>query len=85
MQDGWTLRISKMGKDYDPTSKIQALTAISEAQHRGEVLTGVLYVDTGKPTFLDMLHLVDEPLGTLPQSRTRPPKEPLEQIMDELR
>ena len=56
-----------------------------EADQKGEVLTGVLYVDTSKPTFLDMLNLADEPLATLPESRTRPPKEALDQIMEELR
>jgi 2-oxoglutarate ferredoxin oxidoreductase subunit beta len=32
-----------------------------------------------------MLNMADEPLATLPQSKTRPPKEALDQIMDELR
>jgi len=85
MHDGSLLRLRKLGRDYDPTSKIQALTALHEADQKGEVLTGVLYIDTGKPTFLDMLNMADEPLATLPQSRTRPPKEALDQIMEELR
>jgi len=45
------------------------------------MLTGVFYVDTKKPSFTDMLNLVDEPLATLPESRTRPPREVLDQIM----
>jgi len=85
MHDGSTLRLRKLHEDYDPTDKLQALTALHEASLKGEVLTGVLYVDTGKPTFLDMLNMADEPLATLPQSRTRPPKEALDQIMEELR
>src|SRR5438128_2155574 len=85
MHDGSLLRLRKLGRDYDPTSKIQALTALHEADQKGEVLTGVLYVDTSKPTFLDMLNLADEPLATLPQSRTRPAKEALDRIMEELR
>jgi 2-oxoglutarate ferredoxin oxidoreductase subunit beta len=85
MHDGSLLRIRKLGRDYDPTSKIHALTALHEADQKGEVLTGVLYVDTAKPTFLDMLNMSDEPLATLPQSKTRPPKEALDQIMEELR
>jgi hypothetical protein len=32
-----------------------------------------------------MLHLVEEPLATLPQSRVRPGKEVLDEIMEELR
>src|ERR1700704_3994050 len=85
MHDGSTLRIRKLGRDYDPTNKMDALTALHEAEQKGEVLTGVLYVDTTKPTFLDMLNMADDPLATLPQSKTRPPKEALDQIMEELR
>src|SRR6266404_3890834 len=85
MHDGSVLRIRKLGRDYDPTNKMHALTALHEADQKGEVLTGVLYVDTTKPTFLDMLNMADEPLATLPESKTRPTKEALDQIMEELR
>ncbi len=44
-----------------------------EAHEQGEVLTGVFYIDTKKPSFTDMLNLVDEPLATLPESRYAPP------------
>jgi 2-oxoglutarate ferredoxin oxidoreductase subunit beta len=32
-----------------------------------------------------MLNLADEPLATLPESKVRPPREALDQIMEELR
>ena len=51
------------------------------AHQQGEVLTGVFYVDTKKPSFTEMLNLVNEPLATLPESRVRPKREILEQIM----
>jgi 2-oxoglutarate/2-oxoacid ferredoxin oxidoreductase subunit beta len=81
MHDGSHMRLRKLHADYDPTSRIGAVTALMEAHHQGEVLTGVFYVDTKKPSFTEMLHLVDEPLATLPESRTRPPREVLDQIM----
>jgi 2-oxoglutarate ferredoxin oxidoreductase subunit beta len=56
-----------------------------EAQQKGEILTGVFYVDTQKPSFTDLLNLVDEPLGTLPESRVRPPKSVLDDVMQRLR
>ena len=51
----------------------------------GEVLTGVLYVNTGKPTFLDLLNLPAEAIATLPESRVRPSRAVLEEVMEELR
>jgi 2-oxoglutarate ferredoxin oxidoreductase subunit beta len=85
MHDGSHLRIKKLGHDYDPTSKFAALSALDEAEKKGEVITGVLYVDTSKPNFFEMLHMDDAPLATLPESKTRPPKSVLDQAMEELR
>jgi 2-oxoglutarate ferredoxin oxidoreductase subunit beta len=85
MHDGSHLRIKKLGHDYDPTSKFAALSALEDAEKKGEVITGVLYVDTTKPNFFDLLHMDDAPLATLPESKTRPPKAVLDQAMEELR
>ncbi|MBI2680594.1 MAG: 2-oxoacid:ferredoxin oxidoreductase subunit beta [Candidatus Solibacter usitatus] len=85
MHDGSHLRIKKLGHDYDPTSKFSALAALEDAGKKGEVITGVLYVDTSKPNFFEMLQMDDAPLATLPESKTRPPKAVLDQAMEELR
>jgi 2-oxoglutarate ferredoxin oxidoreductase subunit beta len=85
MHDGSHLRIRKLDRDYDPTDRLSALAVLEEAEAKGEVLTGVLYVNTGKPTFLDLLNLGDDPIGTLPQSKTRPAKGVLDEVMEELR
>jgi len=85
MHDGSLLRIRKLEREYDPTDRLAALSVLEEAEKRGEVLTGVLYVNTEKPTFIELLNLVEEPLGTLPESRVRPPRKALEEAMEELR
>ncbi len=85
MHDGSHLRIRKLHRDYDPTNRIAAATLLEQADAKGEVLTGVLYVNTSKPTFLEQLNMVDEPIGTLPESKTRPGREVLDQVMEELR
>ncbi len=85
MHDGSKLRLKKLGRDYDPTSKATALKTLAEAAEKGVVVTGVLYIESGRKHFLDLLNLVDEPLGTLPESKTRPPREALDEVMQELR
>src|SRR4051794_22901415 len=85
MHDGSHLRIRKLGRDYDPTSKLSALSVLAEAEAKGEVFTGVLYVNTSNPTFTELLNMTDHPLATLPESVTRPPQAVLEQVMEELR
>jgi 2-oxoglutarate/2-oxoacid ferredoxin oxidoreductase subunit beta len=84
MHDGSQLRLRKLLEDYDPTDKANAVRTLMEAQAKEEILTGVFYIDTKKPTFIDQLGIVDEPLGTLPESLTRPPKQALESLMANL-
>jgi len=85
MHDGSHLRIRKLSRDYDPTDRLAALVVLEEAESKAEVLTGVLYVNPNKPTFLDHLNVTDEAVATLPESQTRPPKAVLDQVMEELR
>jgi 2-oxoglutarate/2-oxoacid ferredoxin oxidoreductase subunit beta len=84
MHDGSRLRLRKLEEDYDPTDKIGALSRLTEAHDRGEVLTGVFYVNTKAPNFLDLLNVGNEPLATLPESVVRPGKEVLDAVMEEL-
>jgi 2-oxoglutarate ferredoxin oxidoreductase subunit beta len=85
MHDGSRLRLRKLEEDYDPTNRIKSITRLHEAHDNGEVLTGVLYVNTQAPSFVDMLNLTDDPLATLPESVVRPGREVLSQVMEELR
>jgi 2-oxoglutarate/2-oxoacid ferredoxin oxidoreductase subunit beta len=84
MHDGSTLRLRKLHENYDPTDKANAVKTLMEAEETNEVLTGVFYINTEKPTFTDLLGLVDEPLATLPESMTRPPKSALDALMANL-
>jgi 2-oxoglutarate ferredoxin oxidoreductase subunit beta len=85
MHDGSRMVLKKIGTDYDPTNKGEALRILTEAHDKNEIVTGLFYVDTKRENFLEMLNVVDEPLATLPESRTRPPRKVLDDIMEELR
>ncbi|MGA3334384.1 MAG: 2-oxoacid:ferredoxin oxidoreductase subunit beta [Terracidiphilus sp.] len=81
MHDGSQLRLRKLLEDYDPTDKANAVRTLMEAHEKDEILTGVFYIEAQKETFIDQLNLVDEPLATLSESLTRPPKSALESLM----
>jgi len=85
MHDGSRLRLRKIEESYDATNRIGAIQRLLEAHDKQEVLTGVLYVNSTAPTFIDLLNITEEPLATLPESVTRPSREVLEQCMEELR
>jgi len=85
MHDGSHLQLRKLEEDYDPTDRIRAIERLIRAHDAGEVLTGLFYVNTKAPDFLEMLNMTDQPLATLPESLTRPGREVLEAAMEELR
>ena len=85
MHDGSRLRLHKLEEDYDPTDRLRAIGRLHEAKDKGEMLTGMFYVNPKAPTFMDMLNVTDQPLGTLPESVVRPSRAALEQAMEELR
>src|SRR6516162_10256611 len=54
MHDGSRLHLRKLEEDYDPTDRVRALTRLTEAHDKGEVLTGVFYVNPTAPKFIEM-------------------------------
>jgi 2-oxoglutarate ferredoxin oxidoreductase subunit beta len=85
MHDGSQLYLRKLDDEYNPTDKLAAMRLLHESLRRGEFATGVLYIEPDKEDFFQLLNLVDEPLMSLPESRVRPSKAVLDQLMDQLR
>jgi 2-oxoglutarate ferredoxin oxidoreductase subunit beta len=85
MHDGSHLRLRKLEEDYNPTDRVTAVRRLMQAKEANEVLTGIFYVNPEQPSFIDLLNLTSEALATLPTERVRPPRQVLEQIMEELR
>ena len=85
MHDGSHLRLRKLAEDYDPTDKLRAISTLTEAHEKGETLTGVFYIEPNKPTFMDLLHVTDEPLATLPAEAVRPSQAVLDEVMESFR
>ena len=85
MHDGSHLRLRKLHADYDPTDRVHAVKTLMESHARGEVLTGVFYVNPTQPNFIDLLNMTERPLALLTESELRPPREVLDEVMEELR
>ena len=84
MHDGSHILLRKLEESYDPTNKVDALRLLTESHDKGEIITGLFYVNTQQDNFLTLLNVVDEPLATLPESKVRPPKEVLDEVMQGL-
>ena len=85
LHNGSKLLLTKIAEDYRPTDKLRALNLLHETARRGEFATGILYVEPDKQDFIELLGLVDEPLSSLDEARTRPPQAALDEIMDSFR
>jgi 2-oxoglutarate/2-oxoacid ferredoxin oxidoreductase subunit beta len=85
LHDGSRLVLRKLERDYDPTDRLHAVQALHAAAAASEVLTGVLYVNTGRENLCQTLKMTSEPLATLPEHRVRPSREALAGVMDEFR
>jgi 2-oxoglutarate ferredoxin oxidoreductase subunit beta len=85
LHDGSRIVLKKLDRSYDPTDARRALDLLRGAMENQQFITGLIYVDPNRQNFLELLNLVDEPLAHLPQSRLRPPKEVLDEVMDSLK
>jgi len=63
--DGSVLRLRKLAQGYDAGDRIAAMTHIASFESRGEILTGLLYVNASAEDLHEHLHTVDVPLNSL--------------------
>jgi 2-oxoglutarate ferredoxin oxidoreductase subunit beta len=65
MPDGSTLQLYKVDADYDPHDRVGALNYVQRMQEKGEVVTGLLYVDPDAVECHDIMDTVSQPLNEL--------------------
>ena len=81
MPDGSKVMLKKLAKDYDPTDRMAALQAIEQSRKSGQLLTGLLYVDTAKRDFCEVEGMTETPLNELGQDKLRPSRERFTEIL----
>ena len=80
MHDGSTIVLKKLERDYDPTNRNRAMTLLEEANAKNWLLTGLIYIDTQKPSLFDLYNLTETPLNRLSADRIRPAEETIEKV-----
>jgi 2-oxoglutarate ferredoxin oxidoreductase subunit beta len=85
MHDGSLIKLKKLAKDWDPQSSQSAMNAIINAKSRGEILTGLLYIDEKSKDLHDLIHTSELPLNTLTEKELCPGNEALKSINDGFR
>lgn len=85
LPDGSHITLQKLRENFDPTNRLDAVRVLREASIAKRIVTGLLFLDPEVVPFEEEKKLVADPLATLPPERVRPPREVLEQVMNEHR
>ena len=83
--DGTFLRLRKVDTSYDPSKRYEALSYMNDHHERGEIVTGLLYLD---PLALDLhasLNTSHLPLNSLQEKELCPGTKVLSKINESLR
>ena len=83
--DGSWLRLHKVDTSYDATNKIAAMNYIQEHQARGEVVTGLLYVDPQAEELHSNINTVATPFNKLGEAELCPGSAALAKLNASLR
>lgn len=81
LPDGSRITLKKLDRDYDPTDKGLAMRTLEESRAKGEIVTGLIYVNEEKPDCAALLHLSEKPLSHMKEPDLRPSKEVFDEIM----
>jgi 2-oxoglutarate ferredoxin oxidoreductase subunit beta len=80
LHDGSVILLKKLGKNYDPTNRNEAMRMIEEAVSENCLVTGLIYVNPEIKNLIELCNLVETPLNRYPSSQLRPSKESLKDI-----
>jgi 2-oxoglutarate ferredoxin oxidoreductase subunit beta len=83
--DGTVLRLRKLHADYDPTDRYAALSYMQQHAARGEVVTGLLYLDPLATDLHASLNTCETPLHDLGKDTLCPGSKALDKINNALR
>jgi 2-oxoglutarate ferredoxin oxidoreductase subunit beta len=81
LHDGSRVALKKIAGDYDP---VKAHAYVHEHQLRGEIVTGLLYIDEEKEDMHALEGTTDTPLTQVPYEKLNPGSEALRKFQDSL-
>jgi 2-oxoglutarate ferredoxin oxidoreductase subunit beta len=80
LHDGSSVRLRKVGEEYDPTDRDRAYAHVREHQNAGEVPTGLLYIDENSADMIAQNRPADGPLHSQPYEKLCPGSAELEKL-----
>ncbi len=85
LHDGSNVVLRKVDDSYDPTDKASVFRYLSDRAAKGEIVTGLLYLDQGKGDMHTVAGTCKKPLNELDYAELNPGAEKLASIMSGFR
>jgi 2-oxoglutarate ferredoxin oxidoreductase subunit beta len=85
MHDGSVVRFRSVPDGYDPLDRTKAISYLEDRRAKGEIVTGLLFVDESAPNLHDVNDTSETPLVNLPFEKLCPGAAALEKLQEELR
>src|SRR6185312_4190555 len=83
--DGSTLALRKLDADYDVHDRLAAMNFLQQHAAKGQIVTGLLYVEPEAQDLHAHLHTVEAPLNSLSEKQLCPGSAALDKINASLR
>ena len=85
LHDGSHVVLRKASQEYDPTDRAGAFTYVDEHQKRGEIVTGLLYIDEKRGDMHTLAHTIDDDLIDVPFEDLCPGADALAELQNRFR
>ncbi|PWU07746.1 MAG: 2-oxoglutarate ferredoxin oxidoreductase subunit beta [Terriglobia bacterium] len=85
MHDGSMVSFKGVPPDYDPTDREKVFSFLQERQSKGEIVTGILYIDETVPDLHELSGTPNFALTKLPYEKLCPGAAALEELQEEYR
>jgi 2-oxoglutarate ferredoxin oxidoreductase subunit beta len=85
LHDGSALQLHKLQQGWNPEDKLSAMVALQKAKEKGEILTGLLYIEPESTSLHDILQTSSKPLNSLKENVLCPGIDALEALNASLR
>jgi 2-oxoglutarate/2-oxoacid ferredoxin oxidoreductase subunit beta len=85
MHDGSVVRFTKVPAGYEVANREKAFAYLQEGQRKGEVATGLLFLDERAPDMHELNRTSSVALSRLPYEALSPGAKALSEIQDEFR
>ncbi len=81
MHDGTVVMLKRLAQDHDPRNRLQAISALEQAQRDNLFITGLIYYEEPRQTLAETENLLHASFARLPDHLNRPSEQALADVM----